>query len=188
MYHLKNAILNVGIMLLTTLVVLLILLALIAPFVVLSHGERLDRLQFRFINLDERLDAIEAELKKLEAEPKTSGPREGPQDPTEARTIIRGTASVYSRAGCLGCSRNLITASGEPLDDSRLTLAVALPLPFKLGTQVKVTNEETGLSVVAVANDTGGMARYNRIADLSLATAQAIGCNGLCTITLERSI
>lgn len=79
-----------------------------------------------------------------------------------------GKVSYYSRAGCLGCSPNMITASGEPLDDKALTLAV-VPGAFPMGQMVLVTNLSNGRQTMAKVNDTGGFAKYNRIADLSLA-------------------
>jgi rare lipoprotein A (peptidoglycan hydrolase) len=81
---------------------------------------------------------------------------------------ITGKVSYYSRAGCIGCSANLITASGEPLDDNALTLAVT-PGAFPMGTMVLVTNLSSHRQVIAKVNDTGGFAQYNRVADLSLA-------------------
>lgn len=81
---------------------------------------------------------------------------------------IMGKVSYYSRAGCIGCSPNMITASGEPLDDSKFTLAV-VPGQYEMGTMVLVTNLSNGRSAIAKVNDTGGFAKYNRIADLSLA-------------------
>ena len=82
-----------------------------------------------------------------------------------------GKVSYYSRAGCIGCSNDLKTASGEILSDTDLTIAFNhLPM----GTKVKVTNTRNNQSVIARINDTGGFYRYGRIADLNLATKNVI--------------
>lgn len=81
---------------------------------------------------------------------------------------IIGKVSYYSRAGCIGCSENLITASGEPLDDAKFTLAV-VPGQYEMGQMVLVTNLSNSRQTLAKVNDTGGFAKYNRVADLSLA-------------------
>lgn len=82
-----------------------------------------------------------------------------------------GKVSHYSESGCLGCSPTLTMANGERLDDTKLTLAFNhLPM----NTVVKLTNLNNGKSVVAKVTDTGGFEKYNRIADLSLATQQAL--------------
>jgi len=65
-----------------------------------------------------------------------------------------------------------ITANGDRLDDRKYTLAFNnLPL----GTSVSVTNLDNGKSTGAVINDTGGFESLGRIADLSVATFNAIG-------------
>jgi len=98
-----------------------------------------------------------------------------------------GTASYYSRAGCLGCNKNFTMANGQRLDDQRLTLAMT---PFAVRTykllnkKVTIRNRRTGASVVATVTDTGGFARYRRIADLSVATKLAIKCGGLCEVEI----
>lgn len=83
-----------------------------------------------------------------------------------------GKVSHYSRAGCLGCSKTLTMANGEPLDDARPTIAFnQLPM----NTKVLVTNLDTGKSVEATVTDTGGFNRLGRIADLTPAVANALG-------------
>lgn len=83
----------------------------------------------------------------------------------------KGYVSYYSRAGCLGCSKNLIMANGEPLDDSRSTIAFNwLPM----NTKVRITNLNNGRVTVAVVADTGGFNSLNRIADLTLAVANEL--------------
>lgn len=102
-------------------------------------------------------------------------------------TTISGTASYYSRAGCLGCSKGMIMANGKPLDDRKLTIAMSPKLVRSqrlLNDYVTLYNPKTGKTVRAQVTDTGGFAKYNRIADLSVATRDALGCKHLCVIEL----
>ena len=93
--------------------------------------------------------------------------------------VWTGTASWYSREGCIGCSANLHMANGQPLDDDALTVAFnRLPL----GRQVRVTNAESRMTVVATITDTGGFERHNRIIDVTPAVRDAINCGGLCEV------
>lgn len=115
------------------------------------------------------------------------------------KPLWAGEASYYSHAGCEGCTLGQITASGEPFDENALTLAFN-HAPFQ--TMVRVTNVENGMSVVARVNDTGGFNQLGRdnyyrltgdriyndldkIADLSLATKNAIGCGDVCDVTVQ---
>ena len=111
-----------------------------------------------------------------------------PIESHESTVLLTGQASVYSVDGCLGCDPERIMANGEKLDDSRATLAVPVegsrPL-LPLNKVVIINNVNTGLTVVAKITDTGGFAKYGRIADLSLATARAIGCEGLCQVSIS---
>ena len=68
------------------------------------------------------------------------------------------------------------TKSGEQFDENKLTAAVP-PSQWKemKGKQVKVTNTETGKSVVVKINDTGGFEKYGRSIDLSKAAFSTIG-------------
>jgi rare lipoprotein A len=84
---------------------------------------------------------------------------------------MSGIASVYSGEK---------TANGEYADASRLT-AAHRSLPF--GTMVKVTNQQTGRSVVVRINDRGPFV-HGRVIDLMPAAAKAIGCSGLAHVTL----
>lgn len=83
--------------------------------------------------------------------------------------VVQGGVSYYSHAGCLGCSANQITASGEAFDENAMTFAI--PAEWRreipMGTRAVVTNLDNGISVEAKANDTGGFYKYGRIADLS---------------------
>lgn len=93
-----------------------------------------------------------------------------------------GMASYYSRAGCLGCSESLTMANGEPLDDSKLTVAYNRA---KLNTYVKITNISSGLVVDAKVTDRGGFERHGKIIDLSVATKNALGCGDVCRVKVE---
>jgi len=83
-----------------------------------------------------------------------------------------GIASVYSRER---------TANGEYANASGLT-AAHKSLPF--GTQVRVTNHQTGRSVVVRINDRGPFVR-GRIIDLTPAGARALGMDGLAHVSVE---
>src|SRR5215831_14346418 len=86
-------------------------------------------------------------------------------------TSETGIASVYSGEK---------TANGEYAHASALT-AAHKSLPF--GTMVKVTNINTGRSVVVRINDRGPYIR-GRIIDLTPAGARAIGSAGLAMVEL----
>lgn len=83
-----------------------------------------------------------------------------------------GIASIYSGGQ---------TANGERALASGLT-AAHRTLPF--GTLVRVTNRETGRSVVVRINDRGPFVA-GRIIDLTPAAAHAIGCSGLASVTVD---
>lgn len=108
--------------------------------------------------------------------------------PTEQDlNTLEGEASYYSRAGCLGCSETLTMANGESLDDEALTLALTPELVRAnklLNKYVTVENIKTGQSVSAKVTDTGGFARHNRVADLTIGTKNAIGCESLCQVKI----
>lgn len=95
--------------------------------------------------------------------------------------VLQGQASYYSRAGCLGCDPNAIMANGQPLNDGALTMAIGAHLKHLVGRHATVTSLVTGLSVKVLITDTGGFyqAKYgHRVADLTIATKQAIGMKG----------
>ena len=79
---------------------------------------------------------------------------------------MRGRISHYGEAFA-----GKPTASGEPFDPEKLTMAHRT-LPF--GTRVRVTNLENQRSVEVVVNDRGP-AIPGRIADLSLGAARRLG-------------
>ncbi len=91
--------------------------------------------------------------------------------PTPVKRPTSGKASYYSVAGCLGCRSDLKMANGEVFDDTKYTLAHN---QIPLNTMVEVINKRNGKKAVAKVTDRGGFNKYNRIADLSLALAQAI--------------
>lgn len=111
--------------------------------------------------------------------------REPEATPTPISKYVIGEASYYSVAGCLGCDPEAIMANGEKLDDSKMTIALTPEIVKKyklLNDKVKVTNLGNGHSIYAKVTDTGGFAKYNRVADLSVATKNAIGCKSLCQV------
>lgn len=101
--------------------------------------------------------------------------------PTVIQRPTRGKASYYSIDGCIGCNPGRIMANGQKLDDTRLTLAYN---HAPLNSQVKIINTKTGVSVVATITDRGGFERHGKIADLSVATRDALGCGDTCPIEL----
>lgn len=90
-----------------------------------------------------------------------------------------GVASYYAHA-----HHGRRTASGERFDMHGLT-AASPSLPF--GTMVRVTRPDTGADVTVRINDRGPAARLNRIIDLSLGAAEAIGMvrAGVVRVCLE---
>lgn len=108
--------------------------------------------------------------------------------PTVApRQSVKGTASYYSAAGCLGCDPNLVMANGETFSDNRLTIALT-PETVRahklLNDEVRVRNVNNGQEVLAKVTDTGGFAKYNRVADLGVAVKEAINCTSLCEVEI----
>ena len=83
-----------------------------------------------------------------------------------------GIASVYSGER---------TANGEYANASGLT-AAHRTLPF--GTRVRVTNHQTGRSVVVRINDRGPFVA-GRIIDLTPAGARALGMDGLAHVSVD---
>lgn len=100
---------------------------------------------------------------------------------------IEGEASYYSRAGCLGCNEARVMANGQVLDDEALTLALTpeeVSKGKRLNDIVTVQNVDNGKTVKAKVTDTGGFAKYNRVADLSVATKNAVKCSSLCHVKI----
>lgn len=70
-----------------------------------------------------------------------------------------GVASWYG-----GSHNGRKTASGEIFREHLMTCASN---SHKFGTRLRVTNPDTGKSVVVRVNDTGGFKKYGRLLDLS---------------------
>ncbi len=95
----------------------------------------------------------------------------------EIKPVQTGAASWYG-PGFHGKR----TANGETFNTHALT-AAHKTLPF--GTEVRVTNERTGKSVVVRINDRGPYA-HGRVIDLSKAAAEAVGIAGVGQVTLAK--
>lgn len=100
---------------------------------------------------------------------------------------LQGNASWYSRAGCYKCSKSLRMANGQPLDDNKLTIALSPENVRRYSLMNKfvgVINVTTKKSVIAKVTDTGGFARYNRVADLGIAVKNSLGCKSICQVII----
>jgi len=89
---------------------------------------------------------------------------------------FKGKVSYYSADGCLGCRSNQITASGEPFDENKYTMAI--PVEWKhipMGTIATAKNLDNGKTITLKINDRGGFLKYGRVADLSKAAYLALG-------------
>jgi rare lipoprotein A len=91
-----------------------------------------------------------------------------------AASAQSGIASVYAYDGGR-------TASGERASPGALT-AAHRTLPF--GTMVRVTNRNSGRSVVVRINDRGPFV-HGRIIDLTPAAARALGFSGLANVEVD---
>ena len=126
------------------------------------------------------------ERREIDNDNEDKNSTEASPEPTRAvlRQTWQGIASWYSRDGCIGCSDSLHMANGEPLDDSRKTLAFnELPL----GTRVRVRNMANNMITEAIVTDRHGAdnVKYGyRIADLTVATKEAIACTDLCEVKI----
>ncbi|HET8540803.1 MAG TPA: septal ring lytic transglycosylase RlpA family protein [Anaeromyxobacter sp.] len=98
----------------------------------------------------------------------------------EERAVV-GVASFYGRR-----FHGRRTASGARYDMHALTCAHRTA-PF--GTRLRVTDLDTGLSVVVTVNDRGPFVR-GRVVDVSLAAARALGMieRGLARVRIERVV
>ncbi len=104
-----------------------------------------------------------------------------PREYFGGNVVLEGTASYYSRAGCLGCNPLFVMANGQVLDDNALTMAIGADKSYLVGYQARVTNLANGKSVVVRITDTGGFYKDkygNRVADLTIGTKTAIGMAG----------
>lgn len=77
-----------------------------------------------------------------------------------------------------------LTASGERYDMNKLTCASN---SHKMGTKLKVTNKDNGLSVTCKVNDTGNFTKYGRTLDLSRGAFAKIADldKGLCKVKIR---
>lgn len=75
--------------------------------------------------------------------------------------------------------------NGEVLKDEELTIAL-VPEMFRKHQNhfVEVRNMANGMSVRAKVTDSGGFGKLNRVADLTIATRDAIGCSNLCEVEI----
>jgi rare lipoprotein A len=112
------------------------------------------------------------------------GPRREPApEPTRTAPRERGQVGVASFYGQRFHGR--LTASGAPYDMNAMTCAHRTA-PF--GTRLRVTDLETGRSVVVTVTDRGPFSE-GRIVDLSLAAAKKLGIveRGLARVRVERT-
>lgn len=116
-------------------------------------------------------EAIEVIPPVLTPSPTPEATEVTPEPVFMPRANYEGKASIYSRAGCLGCSPTLTMANGQPLDDNALTVAFN---DEPLGTMLKITNPHTNKTVIAEVTDTGGFKRHGRIIDVVPAVASAL--------------
>jgi hypothetical protein len=98
------------------------------------------------------------------------------------KTVYTGKASYYWLGGCIGCRDDRIMANGEPLDDTKLTVAFNRA---PLNSYVKVCNVNNELCIEAKVTDTGGFEDLGRIIDLGLSTKNSIRCFDLCDVSVE---
>lgn len=100
------------------------------------------------------------------------------QERPEAARAETGLASYYARG-----LHGRLTASGERYDRRALTCAHRR---YPFGTLLRVTDLESGRSVVVRVTDRGPFAE-NRIVDLSWAAARALGIleRGLARVAIE---
>jgi rare lipoprotein A len=102
----------------------------------------------------------------------------GKADASVATSELEGIASYYADE-----FDGRTTANGETYDMNALT-AAHRTLPFN--SRVRVTNRENGKSVVVRINDRGPF-KGDRIIDLSLAAAKAVGliAHGTAPVTID---
>jgi len=96
-------------------------------------------------------------------------------------------ASYYDRASCIREGTSGICASGQRLDNNKLTCA---SWDYKFGTRLLVTNKLNGRQVVVCVNDRGPSKRLykrNRRIDLSRAAFKAITSleSGVAPVSIE---
>lgn len=103
-----------------------------------------------------------------------------------------GEASYYYTGD--STNTGITMANGQPLDDSVPTVAFN---HAPLGTKLKIRNLANGMEVIAEVTDRGGFNKrgrrisniegdnnLERVADLNVATKEAIKCNSLCQVEI----
>jgi rare lipoprotein A len=128
-----------------------------------------------------RLMGNAAPLSQVQGKPQrvvSAGDELASAEPPTVRQVIKGMASWYGP----GFDGNL-SASGEVFRQSAMT-AAHKSLPF--GTRVRVTNLDTGRSVIVRINDRGPYVG-DRVMDLSAGAARVIGleASGVAPVQLE---
>lgn len=111
----------------------------------------------------------------LEASEAHAAPVRSPKD--------TGVASYYSEKGCVDCRKDRIMKNGKRFDETKLTIAMN---KYPLGTMVWIDNPKTGRGIRAEITDRGPAKRLGRIADLSLQTKKALGCEDLCQVEITK--
>lgn len=102
--------------------------------------------------------------------------------PTPTLQSWKGTASYYSRAGCIGCGPDLIMANGQPLDDEAMTVAFN---KAPLGSKLKIRNLDNNMIATATVTDTGGFEKLGRIIDLTPKVKRTLSCGDLCYVKVS---
>ena len=111
------------------------------------------------------------------ANSKTTSNADGTQ--LAVKSVQQGKASWYS----VGTNRGTRTASGQRLSNEAATAAhKTLPM----GTKVRVTNQNNGLSEIVTITDRGPYIR-GRIIDLTIGVAERLGfrSNGIAPVKVE---
>ena len=139
-----------------------------------------------------KADAIIPELEKQIKELKT--PIEVVEVVNASNVLDRwtGVASYYYTGD--GTNTGVTMANGHPLDNGTPTIAFN---HAPLGTMVRVKNLANGMVVTAEVTDRGGFNKrgrrisgiegennLERVADLNVATKEAIKCNSLCQVEI----
>jgi rare lipoprotein A (peptidoglycan hydrolase) len=105
---------------------------------------------------------------------------------------LEGMATWYGtgETECLGCNSRRIMANGQPLDDTKLTVACGVGgscKQFPLKSKIKIINQANGMTVYATVTDTGGFqqgkyAKMGRILDVSKAVRDSLNMAGMTKV------
>lgn len=106
------------------------------------------------------------------------------QKEPEVLQFWTGTATWYSRDGCVGCSEDLLMANGEELNDNRFTAAFN---KAPLGSRIRITNLENGNKIDVLVTDTGGFENIGdgRIVDVTPIVRDALGFIDMTHVKVE---